>query len=372
MSTLDIPRRDLKSHRLATELREAIKSRTYPPGGKLPTEQELARANEVSLTTVRRAMEMLAAEGLVIRRQGAGTFVAEQPTATTLRRRGGELAVGVVVPDTTMYFPAVLKGIEETLAAAGARLMLACSRYDLAEDERAVESLLDGGVNGLLLVPTLMGRADPAAYLADLYRADVPIVLVERGLDTTSPGDASEYVRTDHEAGGYQAVAHLAGLGHRRLALVLRTGSPTSEPVARGFHRAVDDLGLEAVDQIDVSPTGWRPGEPDSARRAISEQGATGVVSLGDREGTLLVSAARRAGVTVPGQLAVVTYDDDIADLAEVPLTAVSPPKYHLGRLAAELLLRRLAEPDLPRHQVRLRPSIVIRDSCGARKSVNQ
>jgi len=61
---------------------------------------------------------------------------------------------------------------------------------------------------------------------------------------------------------------------------------------------------------------------------------------------------------------------DDIADLADVPLTAVSPPKYHLGRLAAELLLRRLAEPDLPRHQVRLRPSIVVRDSCGAQKAM--
>jgi GntR family transcriptional regulator, arabinose operon transcriptional repressor len=111
--------------------------------------------------------------------------------------------------------------------------------------------------------------------------------------------------------------------------------------------------------------------QADPALRALVSGGATGVVSLGDREATMLLSAARRAGVSVPGQLAIVAYDDDIADLADVPLTAVSPPKYHLGRLAAELLLRRLAEPDLPRHQVRLRPSIVVRDSCGARKLVS-
>jgi DNA-binding LacI/PurR family transcriptional regulator len=218
----------------------------------------------------------------------------------------------------------------------------------------------------------LIERTSPAAYVAQLNRAEVPVVLVERALDPSGPSDESEYVRTDHEAGGYQAVAHLAGLGHRRLGLVLRGGSPTTKPVAAGFLRATADLGVDVVDQIAVPSTGWQPGQADPALRALVDGGATGVVSFGDREATMLVSAARRAGVSVPDQLAVVAYDDDIADLADVPLTAVSPPKYHLGRLASELLLRRLAEPDLPRHQVRLRPSIVVRESCGAKKAATR
>jgi GntR family transcriptional regulator of arabinose operon len=362
------PGRDLKSQRLAAHLREAITSRAYPPGGRLPTEQEIAAANTVSLTTVRRAMEKLAAEGLVIRRQGSGTYVAHQPTAA--HRPAGRTAVGVVVPDTTRYFPRVLEGIEETLTRAGVRLMLACSRYDVAADERAVADLLSAGVAGLLLVPTLIERSDSTAYVAQLNQAAVPVVFVERGLDPSGPSDDSEYVRTDHEAGGYQAVAHLAGLGHTRLGLVLRGGSPTSKPVAAGFLRATAELGVQVADQLAVPSTGWQPGHADPALRALVDSGATGVVCLGDREATMLVAAARRAGVGVPDQLAVVAYDDDIADLADVPLTAVSPPRYHLGRLASELLLRRLAEPALPRHQVRLRPSIVVRESCGAKKAV--
>jgi GntR family transcriptional regulator, arabinose operon transcriptional repressor len=360
------PGRGLKSQRLATRLREAITSRAYPPGGRLPTEQEIAAANTVSLTTVRRAMEILAEEGLVIRRQGSGTYVAEQPA----RRQPGTAAVGVVVPDTTMYFPRVLEGIEETLTKAGVRLMLVCSRYDAGADERAVASLVDAGVAGLLLVPTLIEHSDPVAYVARLNRVGVPVVLVERALDPSGPSDASEYVRTDHEAGGYQAVAHLAGLGHRRLGLVLRGGSPTSKPVEVGFLRATAELGVEVAVEIAVPRTSWQPGQADPVLRALVDSGATGVVCLGDREATMLVSAARRAGVGVPDQLAIVAYDDDIADLAEVPLTAVSPPKYHLGRLAAQVLLRRLAEPELPPHQVRLRPSIVVRDSCGSRTAV--
>lgn len=362
------PGRGLKSQRLATHLREAIRSRAYPPGGRLPTEQEIAAANTVSLTTVRRAMEILAAEGLVIRRQGSGTYVTQRPAAAGRHLDGA--AVGVVVPDTTMYFPRVLEGIEEVLTSAGVRLMLVCSRYDVEADERAAAGLLNAGVAGLLLVPTLIERSDPAAYVAQLNRAGVPVVLVERGLDPSGPADDSEYVRTDHEAGGYQAVAHLAGLGHRRLGLVLRGGSPTSRPVEVGFLRAAAELGVQVADQIAVPRTGWQPGQADPALRALVDAGATGVVCLGDREATMLVAAARRTGVGVPDQLAVVAYDDDIADLADVPLTAVSPPKYHLGRLAAELLLRRLAEPQLPRHQVRLRPSIVVRESCGAKKAV--
>jgi GntR family transcriptional regulator, arabinose operon transcriptional repressor len=362
------PGRGLKSQRLAIRLREAIASRAYPPGGRLPTEQEIAAANTVSLTTVRRAMEILAAEGLVIRRQGSGTYVAEQPAPT--RRHPDARAVGVVVPDTTMYFPRVLEGIEETLTRAGVGLMLVCSRYEVEADERAVTSLLEAGVAGLLLVPTLIERSDPAAYVAQLNRVGVPVILVERALDPSGPSDTSEYVRTDHEAGGYQAVTHLAELGHRRLGLVLRGGSPTSKPVEAGFLRATAELGLEIAEQIAVPRTSWQAGQADPALRALVDAGATGVVCLGDREATMLVSAARRAGVVVPGQLAIVAYDDDIADLADVPLTAVSPPKYHLGRLAAELLLRRLAEPELPPHQVRLRPSIVVRESSGSKKAV--
>ena len=88
---------------------------------------------------------------------------------------------------------------------------------------------------------------------------------------------------------------------------------------------------------------------------------------LGDREASGLVGVARRAGLDVPGDLAVVAYDDEVADLAEVPLTAVRPPKEELGRLAAQLLLRRLRlGPDAARHQVRIKPAVVVRDSCGA------
>ncbi|GAA4235104.1 DNA-binding LacI/PurR family transcriptional regulator [Streptosporangium album] len=352
--------RELKFRRLATELRAEIRSGLWAAGAKLPTEQEISRTHGVSLTTVRRAVDELVEEGLVVRRQGAGTFMVQQAPAV----RGEAALVGVVVPDTTLYYPKVLEGIEEALTAAGARLMLACSRYRPAEEEAALRRMLDSGVDGLLVVPTLIGRADPAAVIDRLTGLPVPAVLIERGLD--SGDDPSEHVRTDHVAGGYAAVLHLAALGHTRLALLTRSGNPTSAPVGRGFEKAVADLGLWTAEPFSTPQSEWSADVADGQVRRVTSEGATAVVCFGDREAIMVVSAARRVGLAVPEDLAIVAYDDEIAELAEVPLTAVSPPKRHLGRHAAELLLRRLREPDLPRHQVRLRPGIVVRQSCGA------
>ncbi len=99
---------------------------------------------------------------------------------------------------------------------------------------------------------------------------------------------------------------------------------------------------------------------------ALRTVGATAAVCFGDRQAALLASAARRAGLSVPEDLALVRYDDEIAELADIPVTAVAPPKHQLGRTAAQTLLRRLDDPTRPRRRILLRPGITVRQSCGA------
>lgn len=351
--------RELKFRKLADRLRREIAEGVWPPGSRLPTEPELARANGASISTVRRAVADLVAERLVVRRQGAGTYVLAPDSG----ERRAEL-IGVVVPDTAFYYPRVLAGIEEELAAAGARLAIVCSDYDQARELRALRELLDAGADGLLLVPTLDGPERPEAYLRRLAGLPVPAVLMERRGSTL--GDTTENVCTHHEAGGYDAVHHLARLGHRAIGLVLRAPSPTAEPVSRGFRQAVRELGLRTA-EFSAALQEWSPAAADRCLARLRAAGATAAVCFGDRQAALLAAAARRAGLTVPEDLALIAYDDEIADLAEIPLTAVAPPKHQLGRTAAGLLLHRLRNPDQPRRQVLLRPAITVRDSCGGR-----
>ncbi|MER8041489.1 LacI family DNA-binding transcriptional regulator [Streptomyces sp. NPDC094032] len=358
--------RELKFRALTAQLRRGLLDGTWPPGSKLPTERALAAETGLSVTTVRRAYEDLVALGLVRRRQGAGTFAAHRAEEVRADRR----VVGVLVPDTSFYYPRVLQGIEKELAAAGARLVLACSHYDQAEEDAAVARLLGSGVHGLLLVPTLHTAADPALRAERLMALPVPAVLAERRLAAHGPGDPTEHVRTDHEGGAYDAVRHLRALGHRRFGLVVRSGAPTTAPVEYGFARAMADLGLPEPCRESGTMGEWNAGRADRAVAALRAAGVTAALCFGDREAALVLAAARRAGLRVPDDLALISYDNEFADLAETPLTAVSPPKFQLGRLAAQILLRRLAEGDAaPVQQVRLRPRLVVRASCGAPRS---
>ncbi|HEY9372721.1 GntR family transcriptional regulator, partial [Streptomyces sp.] len=245
------------------ELRRGILDGTWPPGSKLPTERALAAETGLSVTTVRRAYEDLVALGLVERRQGAGTFAAQRPDEEAGRRvdRG---VVGVLVPDTAFYYPRVLQGIEKELARAGARLVLACSSYDPAEEDAAVARLLSSGVHGLLLVPTLHTATDPGRRAEELLALPVPAVLVERRLAAHGPGDPTEHVCTDHEGGAYDAVRHLRGLGHERLALVVRSDAPTTAPIESGFARAVADLGLREPVCVRERMAGWDAARADA------------------------------------------------------------------------------------------------------------
>ncbi|MER7519608.1 substrate-binding domain-containing protein [Streptomyces sp. NPDC126499] len=355
--------RELKFRALVAQLRRGMLDGTWPPGSKLPTERALAAETGVSVTTVRRAYEDLVALGLVERRQGAGTFAAPR----TEEERPDRRVVGVLVPDTAFYYPRVLHGIEQELTAAGARLVLACSHYDPAEEDAAVERLLTAGVHGLLLVPTLHTATDPGRRAEELLALPVPAVLVERRLAAHGPGDPTEHVCTDHEGGAYDAVRHLRALGHRRLGLVVRSDAPTTAPIESGFARAVADLGLPAPHRQSDVMAEWNPERADRAVAALREAGTSAALCFGDREAALVLAAARRAGLRVPDDLALISYDNEFADVAETPLTAVSPPKFQVGRLAAQILLRRLADGDAsPLHQVQLRPRLVVRASCGA------
>jgi GntR family transcriptional regulator of arabinose operon len=145
--------------------------------------------------------------------------------------------------------------------------------------------------------------------LAELEDLDLPIVLVERGLE--DPATLHEFVGSNHAAGARAALKHLRGLDE---ALRLKV---------------------------------------------------TAVICFPDREATLLLNAALAHGIEVPGDLSVISYDDEVADLSEVPLTAVSPAKLEVGRLAVELLRARIADPDSPRRQESLVPRLVVRESTG-------
>ncbi|WP_129663157.1 substrate-binding domain-containing protein [Phytoactinopolyspora endophytica] len=350
---------------LASMIRREIDHGTLPVGTRLPAVPELAQAHGVGVNTVRRAVACLVDDGLLDRRHGSGTYVVR----TSAERRACR-AIGVLVPSLTYYYPQVVAGIEEAASRRGVDTVIACSNYDPERELADIERFLASGVDGLLLAPSLHRTSDPGAYAARLSKLPVPSFLIERGLDDLGGGsdipDASS-VRTDIVAGARSAVAHLAALGRRRIGHIGHLHSAPGADVFRGYRLAMEELGLEVIDAAVLR----RPtlSMPDVAHYVdtCAEQGLDGVLCLGDPFAATLVRELGKRGHPVPGDVAVVTFDDEFAHVAEVPLTAVSPPKQELGRLAADLLIRQIENdgPSVP-CQVQLQPELVVRASCGA------
>ncbi|MFF5937939.1 substrate-binding domain-containing protein [Streptomyces sp. NPDC012508] len=330
---------------------------------------ELAAELGVSPVTLRRDVDALANQGKVQRMHGAvvwpGEGRAEEPDP------GGRV-IGMIVPTTRYIFGDVVSGARKAVEAQGGRLVLGVSGYVDSEDPVQAEHLLTSGAEGLLVAPSWFGGAPADGQEEWLMACEAPTVLVERTAPAINPAALLDRVRTDRAHGAALAVSHFASLGHRSVAAVVQEG-PHAAGITDGYTNAVRSLGLETV---PGSPSVRTPGkEYDEVAEylveAVERHGVTAALVHSDEDAIVLVPRLQARGISVPEDLALIAYEDEVAALADVPLTAIAPPKQAVGELAAKLLLQRLAERSAgrepePRQHVDLLPKLRIRASCGA------
>lgn len=245
------------------------------------------------------------------------------------------------------------------------------SSYDQAEDRRQISRLIAAQqVQGLLLAPNLEG--DGADEMLDwIGNLPIPTILVERLPPHWTPTPRQlEWVRSDHALGLEMAVRHLYEHGHRRLGLVLSKGSPTSAHLSTGWQRVCADLGLPAGFVVRESVTLDVPGHREIISRLLERcrlQRTTGLIVHSDPDAISIAQYLAEQGVSIPGDMAMVSYDDEVAQLAEPAMTAVRPPKGRVGRTAVEMMVSRLIEGKRrPAQRVLILPELVIRTSSVA------
>jgi len=332
---------------------------------------DLADELGVSVVTVRRDVEDLAHRGEVRRGHGVARSLRPVPEESPA---GGD-AVAMIVPERNTYLTDAVQGAREAAEKAGLRVELHIAAGDGGAEREAVRQALDGGARGLLLSPHWRTRAEELdADHSWLSALEVPVVLVERRPARTSAIYPLDSVRSDHAYGVHLALEHLTGLGHRRIVLAARDDSPTARVIRDEFAGQTTARGLaEGCPTILSSraagpdPSAAGP-DPSDLVEAVRETGATAVLIHSDMDALVLVQRLQAAGIEVPGRCSVVAYNDVVADMGPVPLTAVAPPKTELGRIGFGLLLRRLEaareglRPTATRH-VELLPGLVVRES---------
>jgi DNA-binding LacI/PurR family transcriptional regulator len=334
--------------------------------------RDLARELGVSELTIRRDIAALAERGLAARVHGGATLPTQVVAAHRVRRAATRYVLGMVVPSLDFYWPPVVAGARAAAAALGVTIQLRGSSYDPEEDRRQIGRLIEAGqVQGLLLAPSLDG-AQSDELVDWIGRLPVPSVLIERQPRRSTPTAGQlEWVRSDHTLGMELAVHHLRGNGHRRVGLVLSAGSPTSAHLLTGWRAATADLGVTDALVVQESVALGSPGHREIIAGILAECRRTRITALivhSDPDALSVAQYCAEHGVAIPDDLAIVSYDDEVAHLAEPALTAVRPPKSHVGRLAVELLVSRLLDGGRrPAQRVLVAPELVVRGSSLSR-----
>lgn len=337
---------------------------------------ELAAAFQVSEMTVRRDLDHLAAENLVVRMRGGAARVSSAPNGRFGHAADGA-TIGIVFPDANHVYPAVVSAVEGVLKQARLSANLVFSHYDLAVERRIVDDLVDNGIDGLLFTPSLDEEQPDWEFLEWMSGLSIPLVLVERRLPDQWPVRSLPSVQASFTAGLATAVQHLCDLGHRRIAFFGHVARLDVSQLQQQWHALAEGYGLEVDSSpflVDRAFKHWRSNaEPERVLDQVIDAGATALICRHDSVALTMAHHVRRRGMQIPADLSMVAYDDDVASMCDPPLTAISPPKAELGQLAARMLVDLVGGhrdgATTPTTHLELEPVLVVRDSTAAPRS---
>ena len=274
-------------------------------------------------------------------------------------------SIGIIIKEIdNPYYAEVVLGARACASQNGYALVVLSSEGEYDAERRAVELLQAKDVEGLIGTPVLDEHAD-LSHFFELKRRNFPFVLLEavRGVPTS-------LVDVDNVEAERRAVEYLIELGHHRIAHFAGPRySMHSEERIHGVRRACSASRLIFTD-ADIVPAGahledgYRAGLAFFGARDASER-PTAVTCYNDLVAIGLCRALSELGLGVPDDVSVIGYDDiPLCEYLPVPLTTVRVPKFRMGQLATEMLIRHVeSRQAVTPQKVYLESELVVRAS---------
>lgn len=328
----------------------------------MTTLADVARTAGVSTTTVSHVLNdsrpvAKRTRELVLQAIAELGYVPNHQARSLVRATTQQL--GVAMSMLTHHFAELANAIEQAASEAGYTLLLGNTNEDPATEQRVVEALRSRRVDGLLIAPS------PAAgpMLAQLANSGLPTVLLDR-----SPDPRFDAICTENVEPFAQLVSHLAAIGHRRIALLSgMQGLTSSDRRIEGYRLGLEQAGLP----FDRELVGCGGSNTQMTYVAIDklldiDDPPTAVAAASNTMIIATVRALRRQGLAVPGDVAIVGFDDfDWADGFSPRLSTVAQDNAALGRTAVDMLLKRISGVATAPREVEIPATVVHRDSCG-------
>ncbi|MFG1709594.1 LacI family DNA-binding transcriptional regulator [Nonomuraea sp. M3C6] len=303
----------------------------------MPTIYDVAREAGVSAATVSRVLNgaRTVDPAMVARVLTAVRELGYRPNAVArnLRRSRTTLWAVIISDIGNPFFTATVRGIEDVAQQAGYSVVLCNTDEDPAKEETYVAAALSEQMAGVIIASSGSVKAAKS-----LLESPIPVVAIDREL----PRGAVDTVVVDNEAGARTATEHLLGAGYQRIACITGPeGVSTADLRLRGYAGALS--GQPLVVRTDFREQGGY----DAMASLLSSPERPDAVFVANN--LMTVGALRclaEHGVDVPGEMGLVGFDEiPWADLVRPSLTTVTQPTYELGRMAARLLVDRIATP---------------------------
>ena len=286
--------------------------------------------------------------------------------AQALARKRSNTLSAIIPFFTNYFFIEVLQGVQETLTSLGYDLIIHGANSQDQVDEYLQRSMRKGRVDGTLLFSLELSENNAD----EILERKIPLVLV----DTFHPKFDS--IRVDNAMGARIATEHLLSLGHRSIGMINANlkSAPAKERLS-SFRRTVAEHGLNINDDLIVNSSDAKNDgfSRESGYHSMKEFIARGTALptaffvSSDIQAIGVLAALREAGIRVPEDMAIVSFDD--VELAKnFDLTTMSQPMFKMGELAVKKMLERIENPNAPVTSVDFKPTLVIRASCGANR----
>jgi len=256
----------------------------------------------------------------------------------------------------------IIKGIEDEAVKTEYDLNQYSTRGDKERELKQVKSILYGRRADGMIILSLQPEPETLKEFKD---ADMPVVIIERSIDGLSS------VRTDNVKGAYMAAEHLIKAGRKNIGIIHGHldcyDCINAKERHSGFAKAMNDYGSRH-DENNSAGTGYEFDDGVIACREMFERGARPdavFCAAGDTVALGFMKEARRLGIKVPGDIAVVGYDDILASSMVSPsITTVRQPIIKMGREALSIILKTINNEIKEPITTTFEPELIVRESA--------
>lgn len=335
--------------------------------GSRVTIRDVAAIAEVSPATVSRVLnadERVAPE-LRMRVLAAVERLGYRPNsqARSLRTQATRV-IGLIISDIqNPFFTSLVRGVEDVAQASGYSVVLANSDEDLGKEQQYLRVAAAEQMAGVILSPASSSRT----RIGELVHEEIPVVTIDRRIAADV-----DSVAVDNVAGARQAVEHLLKTGATRVGIIAGPADvSTAADRIEGYHAALRDAGIAADPALLVRGDFRIDGGHRAAGSLLDLPARPDALFAANNLmliGTLDAMAER--GLTAPQDVLLAGFDEMSWAGFAPPLTLVEQPTYEIGRLATEMLLRRISGDTSAAEHIVLDATLKVRASSDVRPAV--